>query len=81
MNIGKSGSAEIDFIARKQGVYTYFQVSASMTDEAVFAREMRPLRSIEDNYEKIVLTLDRFTIGNYEGINVINVIDWLLDEA
>ena len=33
---------------------------------------------MKDNYEKIVLTLDRFTIGNYEGIKVINVLDWLL---
>ena len=40
--------------------------------------EMRPLRSIQDNYEKIVLTLDRFSLGNYDGIKVVNVIDWLL---
>ena len=39
---------------------------------------MRPLRSIHDNYEKIVLTLDRFSLGNYDGIKVVNVIDWLL---
>lgn len=39
---------------------------------------MRPLRSIQDNYEKIVLTLDRFSLGNYDGIKVVNVIDWLL---
>ena len=34
---------------------------------------MRPLRSIQDNYEKIVLTLDRFSLGNYDGIKVMNV--------
>ena len=34
--------------------------------------------SIHDNYEKIVLTLDRFSLGNYDGIKVVNVIDWLL---
>lgn len=49
-----------------------------MTAEETFEREMRPLRHIQDNYEKIVLTLDRFSLGNYEGIKVINVIDWLL---
>lgn len=37
------------------------------------------LRSIPDNYEKIVLTLDRFSLGNYDGIKVMNVIDWLLE--
>ena len=33
---------------------------------------------IQDNYEKIVLTLDRFLLGNYDGIKVVNVIAWLL---
>ena len=42
-----------------------------------FEREMRPLRSIRDNYEKTVLTLDRFSTGNYDGIRVINLVDWL----
>ena len=44
-----------------------------------FEREMKPFRTIRDNYEKIVLTLDRFTLGDYEGIQVINVVDWLLN--
>ena len=36
-------------------------------------------KQISDNYEKIVLTLDRFSLGNYDGIKVVNVIDWLLE--
>lgn len=59
-------------------ILTYYQVTADMTAEETFEREMRPLRSIHDNYEKIVLTLDRFSLGNYDGIKVVNVIDWLL---
>lgn len=50
-----------------------------MTAETTFEREMRPLQEIRDNYEKIVLTLDRYTLGNYEGIQVKNVIDWLAE--
>ena len=53
-------------------------MTADVTAEETFEREMRPLRSIQDNYEKIVLTLDRFSLGNYDGIKVVNVIDWLL---
>ena len=63
----------------KEGVLTYYQVTADMTAEETFEREMRTLRNIQDNYEKIVLTLDRFSTGNYEGIKVVNVIDWLLE--
>lgn len=50
-----------------------------MTAEETFEQVMRPLRNIQDNYEKIVLTLDRFSTGNYERIKVVNVIDWLLE--
>ena len=80
VNIGKIGAMEVDFVAQKQGVLTYYQVTADMTAEETFEREMRPLRGIQDNYDKIVLTLDRFSAGNYDGIKVINVIDWLLEK-
>ena len=79
INIGKYGTTEVDFVVQKEGVLTYYQVTADMTAEETFEREMRPLRSIPDNYEKVVLTLDRFSLGNYDGIKVVNVIDWLLE--
>ena len=77
VNIGKYGNTEVDFVAQYHGGLTYYQVTADMTSESTFEREMRPLRKIKDNYEKIVLTLERYTPGNYDGIKVINVIDWL----
>lgn len=79
INIGKYGTTEVDFVVQKEGVLTYYQVTADMTAEETFEREMRPLRSIPDNYEKVVLTLDHFSLGNYDGIKVVNVIDWLLE--
>lgn len=79
VNIGKLGDTEVDFVARKNDEIKYYQVTSDMTAESTFTREMRSLKAINDNYEKIVLTLDRFTLGNYEGIKVINVLDWLLD--
>lgn len=77
VNIGKYGAAEVDFVARKRDEIAYYQVTASMTAPETFEREMRPLRSIRDNYEKTVLTLDRFSTGNYDGIRVVNLVDWL----
>lgn len=79
INIGKYGTTEVDFVVQKENVLTYYQVTADMTAEETFEREMRPLRSIPDNYEKVVLTLDHFSLGNYDGIKVVNVIDWLLE--
>lgn len=80
VSIGKTDTAEVDFVAQKNGEIIYYQVSASMLDQSTFERELLPLKSIKDNYKKIVLTLDRFTQGNYEGIEVVNAIDWLLED-
>ena len=80
VNIGKVGTTEVDFIARKCDDVYYFQVTASMVEESTFDREMAPLKAINDNYPKNVITLDRYTLGNYEGIQVVNAIDWLLDK-
>ena len=78
VNVGKTGSSEVDFVTKKNNEIIYYQVTASMIDQTVFERELAPLRSIKDNYKKIVLTLDKFTLGNYDGIEVVNAIDWLL---
>ena len=77
VNIGKVGNTEVDFVAEKNDRKYYFQVTASLTDEKTFEREITPLRNIQDNYPKTILTLDRFTLGNYEGIEVVSVVDWL----
>lgn len=75
---GKYQNTEVDFVVEKQGAFTYIQVTAEMTTKDTFDREMKPLYAIRDNYEKIVLTLDKLTLGNYDGIRVIHVLDWLL---
>lgn len=77
VTVGKYQNTEVDFVAQKQGALTYFQVTADMTAKETFDREMKPLYRIPDNYEKIVLTLDKFSPGNYDGIKVIYLMDWL----
>ena len=80
VNVGKNGDAEVDFVAQKQGVLHYYQVTADMTNEDTFDREIRPLQSIKDNYEKTILTMDHMTPGDYEGIKVVPLLDWLLEK-
>ena len=80
VNVGRAGSTEIDFVTRKDDILEYYQVTASLTEQTTFEREIAPLRKIRDNYPKKILTLDRFTLGNYDGIEVINAIDWLLNK-
>ena len=76
--IGKVGNTEVDFVAERKSTYSYIQVTADMTAKETFERELKPLSNIRDNYEKIILTADRFTPGNYNGIQVKYLPDWLL---
>ena len=80
VNIGKVGTEEINFVARKNDRIDYFQVTASMLEESTFNRVMASLKAISDNYPKTVITLDSYAPGNYEGIQVVNAIDWLLNQ-
>ena len=76
--IGKIGETEIDFVAEKPNDKVYIQVTERMQSPETRERELRPLRMIPDNYEKIVLSMDRSFINSYDGIKSVNLIDWLL---
>ncbi len=76
--IGKVGETEIDFVAEKPDDKLYIQVTESMQSSETRERELKPLRMIPDNYEKIVLSMDRNYINSYDGIKSLNLIDWLL---
>ena len=74
------GETEVDFVAEKPSDKLYIQVTESMQAPETRERELRPLRMIPDNYEKIVLSMDRNFINCYDGIKSLNLIDWLLSE-
>ena len=76
--IGKLDNLEIDFIAEKEGERVYIQVCETMMGEETRERELKPLKLIKDNYEKIVLSMDKIFLENIDGIKSINLIDWLL---
>ena len=76
--IGKIGETEVDFVVEKPNDKVYIQVTESMQSPETRERELRPLRMIPDNYEKIVLSMDRSFINSYDGIKSLNLIDWLL---
>lgn len=76
--IGKVGEMEVDFVAEKPNDKIYIQVTESMQVPETRERELRPLRMIADNYEKIVLSMDRSYINSYDGIKALNLMDWLL---
>lgn len=76
--VGKHNDREIDFVVQKpNNEREYYQVAYTVNDEKTFEREISAFRNIKDNYPKYLLTLD-FDNTSIEGIQKINVIDWLL---
>jgi predicted AAA+ superfamily ATPase len=80
VSIGKLGTLEVDFVATRPDKVCYYQVTASMLDEHVQKRELEPLKNIPDNYEKVVLSMDRVPVTDFAGIRNMNLIDFLLLE-
>lgn len=77
--IGKINNVEVDFIAEKNDEKIYFQVCETLMGEETRERELKPLKMIKDNFEKIVLSMDKVFLGNNEdGIKHKNIIDWLV---
>ena len=75
---GKSGNGEVDFVVQKHdGSREYYQVAYTVNDEKTLKRELSSLEKIKDSYPKYLLTTD-FDNVNYNGIQKINILDWLL---
>lgn len=79
VQIGKIGELEIDFVASNLKEKIYIQVSQSIMDEKTLNRELRALQSIPDNYEKIIISMDKNYALSLEGIKIKNAIEWLLE--
>lgn len=78
VSIGKVDNLEVDFIATKADDKIYLQVTETMEGEDVRKRELAPLQKINDNYEKIVLSMNKGMDSSYDGIKSVDLIDWLI---
>lgn len=83
--IGKIDEYEVDFVAINNEGRMYVQVTDTLkgvdeNDTKILDRELRSLKKIDDNYEKIILTSDKIPVSNEEGIKIRNVLEWLLDK-
>ena len=80
VTIGKTGSLEVDFIARKSNDKKYYQVTLTMLEESVRKREINSLKNIHDNYEKTILTMDKiYSDSSGDGIKIKYLIYFLLE--
>lgn len=80
VSVGKIDNLEVDFVADGNDEKIYYQVSATILDEKTKERELRPFANIKDYYSKVILTMDRTHIKDFNGIKNINIIDFLLEK-
>ena len=79
VNIGKQDNKEIDFVANLRDENLYLQISYLLASPETIEREFSPLKSIKDNYPKMVLSTDNLPESNIEGIKRKRIIDFLLE--
>ena len=78
--VGVLYKKEIDFVAIKRNEKLYIQVSDNISDAKTFEREVSPLLQIKDAYPKMVLSRIRDEAYQYEGIQIVDIADWLAEQ-
>ncbi|MBQ7141178.1 MAG: ATP-binding protein [Bacilli bacterium] len=78
--IGKTKNGEVDFLIKKDGKIKYIQVTYELYgNDRTIEREFGAFKSIDDNYPKYVISLDKMDLSR-DGIIHLNLIDFLLDD-
>ena len=79
--VGQFDKNEIDFVVINSNEVEYYQVALTVLDENTLKRELAAFKNIKDNYPKYLITLDDVLPNtDYEGIKVINALEWLLED-
>ena len=73
---------EVDFVANKGSKKFYIQSAYSIIDEEKIKQEEKSLDSINDNFDKVIITFDDFITyhRNQKGYIVMNLLEFLLNK-
>lgn len=81
VTVGQIGKREVDFVCEKSGERIYVQVAYLIADDMVRDREFGNLLKIQDNFPKMVVSMDQAAGGSYQGIEHIYIEDFLLSKT
>jgi predicted AAA+ superfamily ATPase len=77
VHIGKNQDKEIDFVCNRGNEKLYVQVAYLLTEDKTIEREFGNLELIPDNYPKYVVSMDEFAPSNRNGIEHVNIREFL----
>ena len=79
--VGAAANGEVDFVAKNGDGLEYYQVAESTQQPDVLERELKPLKSLSDQYPKTLLTLDEINAeADYDGIRKRNALQWMMKQ-
>jgi len=71
---------EIDFVAEKNGMKMYVQVTHTISSQDTADREFRALEGIKDNYPKYVVVAEDRWLSDRNGIHQIGMTEFLMSD-
>jgi predicted AAA+ superfamily ATPase len=81
INVGQLGSKEIDFVCNEKGETFYVQVAYLIPDKKTWDREFGNFLSIQDNYTKILVSMDKMAGKGEKGVKHMHILKFLSEIA
>ncbi|MDI6800933.1 MAG: ATP-binding protein [Thermodesulfovibrionales bacterium] len=81
VTVGQLGNREIDFVCERKGEKLYVQMAYLIPDKKTWDREFGNLLKIQDNYPKIVVSMDKMIDTGEKGVKHMHILQFLSESV